>query len=95
MMFIFEIHKYRGFMATATSDRIMFTIFFITFGGLACTMPQLISSVAQGMMAKRTSEIFDAFISDLHKYGPAGLLEQLNETMRKVNEAKEAEKPAS
>lgn len=50
MTFIFELHGYRGFRVAANASGAMFTLFFITFGGIANTMPGIIHQhVCQAM----------------------------------------------
>lgn len=46
MLLIFELHSYRPFGVTVNASCLMFTVFFITFGGMATTMPDLLNTHA-------------------------------------------------
>lgn len=69
MFFLFEVHGFRPFRVALNSGQAMATLFFVTFGGMACTVPQMITGVTQALIKRNAHDLLQALRADIAKYG--------------------------
>ena len=76
MLLFLEFHGYSGFSIEIDSSQCLFTLFFVTFGGVATTIGELQQASAQMLS--------DQFHHNITAFGEPGLMSKVDSAFKKA-----------